>query len=400
MRYILLMVLSLSLFTACTTTVANTPTSIPTQPPPTSISPTATPLPTPTLTPSLPTPTLTLEWGIAFAAVSPEMTTGPGPVWSLSLYLIHRDGSGLTPLTGEMEYITNLTASPDGRHLLFAAYREDTDGDGFAGSIDLPHLSIVSVQTGEVFTLTSGSISMEQVAAWSPDGERIVFASSEVNANNRVHITESHTYLYVINRDGTGKMKLTHQEGWICATTWSPTGERIAFEQNGAVWIVNSDGSGLSKVADTVAGAASCTARPVWSPDGSRIAFVAPGMEGKQDIFVANADGAGLYNLTADPFMNCDPTWSPDGQFVAFVREGELYIIDINANIVKPVFYSPERGAGFPTWSPDASQIVFISPSHETWKEALVIANLADNSIQELHDNVWDRPAWVLMPTR
>lgn len=399
MRYILLMIFSLLPLAACTA-VANTPTSMPTRLPSTPAYPTATLPPTPTPTLPLPTPTSTPEWGIAFAAVSPDMTTGPGPVWPLSLHLIHRDGSGLMPLTGEMEYISNLTASPDGRYLLFAAYREDTDGDGFAGSIDLPHLYIASVQTGEVFTLTSGSTSMEQVAAWAPDGERIAFASSEVNANNRIRITESHTYLYVINRDGTGKMKLTPQEGWVCAITWSPTGEQIAFEQNGAVWIMNSDGSGLSKVADTVVGVASCTAQPVWSPDGSRIAFVAPGMEGKQDIFVANAAGAGLYNLTADPFRDSHPVWSPDGQFVAFVREGELYVIDTNTNTVEPVFHSPERGAGFPMWSPDGSQIVFISPLRETWKESLIIANLADNSIQQLHDNVWDRPAWVLMPTR
>lgn len=393
MRYILLTIFSLALVTACTT-VAITPTS-------TSTLPLLTPTPTSTPPPPTPTP----DWGIAFAAVSSDMTTGPGPVWPLSLHLIHRDGSRLTPLTGEMEYITNLTASPDGRHLLFAAYREDTDGDGSAGSIDLPHLYIVSVQTGEIVTLTNGSTSMERVAAWSPDGERIVFASSEVNANNRVHVTESHTYLYVINRDGTGKVKLTPQEGMIQAVAWSPTGEWIAFDQNRAVWVVKPDGSDLLRVADaSIADWHSYTAQPVWSPDSSQIVFVAPGIEDSGDIFVANADGSGLFNLTADPSEEFEPAWSPDGQSIVFVRtqvgeEWGLYVINVDDNTITSVFRSTTRGVSTPVWSPDGSQVAFISASSETWEESLLVTALTSTSTRQLTENVWGRPAWVLMPT-
>jgi len=120
MRYILV-ILSLVLLTACTTATV-TPTSILTRPPPTRAS--LTLLPTPTLTP-------TPEWGIAFAVLSPEIVEAEGSMEGnlpSSLYLIRQDGSGLMQLTGEIEYITNLTASSDGRYLLFSARREDTTG--------------------------------------------------------------------------------------------------------------------------------------------------------------------------------------------------------------------------------------------------------------------------------
>jgi hypothetical protein len=132
MRYILLTVLCLALLTACTT-VATTPTSIPTQPPPTRTS-IPTLLPTPT-----PTPTPTPEWGIAFAILHPEAVEMPSPNRPMRLHLIRPDGSGLTPLTGEIEHLANLTASPDGRYLLFVANREDTDGDGQLDYFDLSH---------------------------------------------------------------------------------------------------------------------------------------------------------------------------------------------------------------------------------------------------------------------
>ena len=50
---------------------------------------------------------------------------------------------------------------------------------------------------------------------------------------------------------------------------------------------------------------------PTWSPDGSQIAF-SRGAEdsAEQDIFVVNADGSGLTQLTTDPAADSHPSWS------------------------------------------------------------------------------------------
>ncbi|MFO3798148.1 MAG: TolB family protein, partial [Anaerolineales bacterium] len=142
-------------------------------------------------------------------------------------------------------------------------------------------------------------------------------------------VLEFHPHLYVMNRDGTGKRRLTPQEGWIDAVAWSPTGEWIAFEQSSAVWVVKPDGSESRKIADTPIEYhwRLYTAQPVWSPDGRRIAFVAPGVgaEKNADIFIINADGSGLFNLTQHPADDFQPAWSPDGRYIAFVttRDGK-----------------------------------------------------------------------------
>ncbi|MDW8069715.1 MAG: hypothetical protein RML46_12490 [Anaerolineae bacterium] len=402
MRYILLIMLSLSLLTACTT-VANTPTSIPTQPLLT-CTPMLTSLPTP-----IPTPMP--EWGVAFAVLNPEMVGEPiEGNRTLSLHLIRRDGSGLTPLTGGIEYVTDLTASPDGRYLLFSARREDTSGNHFADRGDLAHLYIVDVQSGEVFTLTSGIEYTEwQGGSWSPDGERIAFAAREANVRSDFEIEGFHYHLSIINRDGTDRRSLLEREGIIWNVAWSPAGEWILFEQNGAIWLIHPDGSGLVKLADTPIEYhwRPYTAQPAWSPDGRRIAFVAPGVgrENNADIFVVNADGSGLFNLTEHPAEDLQPTWSPDGQHIAFVttRQGHwgIYAITVDGNDLTSIFYSPDIGAYLPTWSPDGSQIAFVVGNSGIWKEQLFIVDWPGSSPRQLSkEYIGDRPVWVLMPAR
>lgn len=113
--------------------------------------------------------------------------------------------------------------------------------------------------------------------------------------------------------------------------------------------------------------------QPAWSPDGQRIAFVGheESMHGQPDIYVMNADGTGLINLTDGPSYDSDPAWSPDGRLIAFSsnRDGALNIFVMHADGSNPVNLTRKnRRETNPAWSPDGSRIVYMSSESSGYK--------------------------------
>src|SRR6266550_3002067 len=101
---------------------------------------------------------------------------------------------------------------------------------------------------------------------------------------------------------------------------------------------------------------------PSWSPDGSKIAFHSD-RDGNFDVYVMNADGTGPVNLTHNPaWDDVDPLWSPDGSKIAFTttRDGnhEVYVMNADGTGIVNLTNSAANEA-FPAWSPDGSQIAF-----------------------------------------
>ena len=56
---------------------------------------------------------------------------------------------------------------------------------------------------------------------------------------------------------------------------------------------------------------------PAWSPDGRQIAFEST-MDGDREIYVMNADGTNIRQLTHNTLWDEGPAWSPDGTKLAF----------------------------------------------------------------------------------
>jgi TolB protein len=93
---------------------------------------------------------------------------------------------------------------------------------------------------------------------------------------------------------------------------------------------------------------------PDWSPDGSKIAFVS-GDDFSTQIYVINADGTGLVQLTDSQGYNEDPAWSPDGTMIAFwsSRTGNHEIFIMNADGTDPVNITNHPAADEnPSWLP------------------------------------------------
>ena len=125
------------------------------------------------------------------------------------------------------------------------------------------------------------------------------------------------------------------------------------------VFVINADGTNMLNLTQDGA----TYDRPAWSPDGTRIAFTSY-RHNRNEIFVMNADGSNQQQLTATPDDNT-PVWSPDSTRIAFVswRSGTQQIFVMNAdgtnqtNITNTAAGQNAEAA----WSPDGSRIVFIS---------------------------------------
>jgi TolB protein len=109
---------------------------------------------------------------------------------------------------------------------------------------------------------------------------------------------------------------------------------------------------------------------PAWSPDGQQIAFVSERAGGSQ-IFVMNADGSDVRNLTNDPKrFDSHPAWSPDGRRIAFStafstppkneQHREIWVMDADGGNVKSLTAGANRYDALPYWLPE-NQIGFFS---------------------------------------
>lgn len=153
-----------------------------------------------------------------------------------------------------------------------------------------------------------------------------------------------------MDADGSNQTRLTFTAVYSeRGPTWSPGGARIAFKTNrdgnDEVYVMNADGSNLVNLTNNAAH----DREPAWSPDGSKIAFTSVRAPG--GIYVMDADGSNQTFLTA----GWDPSWSPDGSKIAFVsaRDGdnEIYVMEADGSNVLRLTFSPGYD-GQPVWEP------------------------------------------------
>jgi Tol biopolymer transport system component len=224
---------------------------------------------------------------------------GSGTTYQLTLL----DPSGKAApraLTQSSELALNEALSPDGTRVAFDDIR-----------------SVQVIQLDDRLTRTRLTTATERIdnedPAWSPDGTRIAFTST------RDGISE----VFDMNADGTGQTKLSNGMHSAMSPRWSPDGKRIAFLRNAKdvteirsktqLWLVNADGSGETRLThQTCDGQYGVT----WSPDSTRVAFTrgcdaqTSSREATQ-LYVINTDGTSERRLAAEINRSItSPTWS------------------------------------------------------------------------------------------
>ena len=191
-------------------------------------------------------------------------------------------------------------------------------------------------------------------AAWSPDGMRLAYSSHDFQDILVLDFND----LRITNLTGDS----TVQDR---SPTWSPDGSRIAFGRQGELYLINADGSGLVQVTHQTG----FTRNPAWSPDGTTIAFECVIEGSYSDICVIHPDGTGFRRLTTDSQPDGGPGWSPDGSLIAFATCRYSIYCDIAVMHPDGTGVAPllPGGAGAeeaePTWSPDGTRISYASGS-------------------------------------
>lgn len=205
----------------------------------------------------------------------------------------------------------------------------------------------------------------DQTPIWSPDGKSIVFQSDR----------DGNRELYSMDLDGSNQVNLTNHLGEDSHPKFSPDGASIIFDSdrddiggNTQLYEMNHDGSDVQRIAtyeetDSYASI---------SPDGSKILWRRITPTGgntetgrNSEVFLMERDGSSPVNLTSHPAYDGWPAFSPDGKTIAFAsdRDGKgvwhVYIMNIDGSGVTRL--TPDDPGGYftkPIFSPDGSKII------------------------------------------
>jgi TolB protein len=182
-------------------------------------------------------------------------------------------------------------------------------------------------------------------ATVSPKGDKIVFTSTR----------DGDPEIYTMNLDGSDQTRLTHQKGYDGGAFFSLDGTKIVFRASRPkteeeladyedladnamfrpttleIYVMNADGSGIQQV--TNLGKASFA--PFFFPDGKRIIFSSNinSESGRDfDLYLVNTDGTGLEQITFNPTFDGFPMFTRDGKHLVFCsnrfdeKEGETNV--------------------------------------------------------------------------
>jgi Tol biopolymer transport system component len=252
--------------------------------------------------------------------------------------------------------------------------------------------------------------------AWSPDGTRLAFKTAQFGSNQ----------LAVINADGTGETLLTRtfrfSEG---QPAWSPDATKLLYRrtpenplvQNGDTWVLDIAGSAADPtqpVTQPVLLRTGDERYPSYSPDGTQIAFrgdldlTEP--SGDEEIYVMNADGTNVRQLTSNADFDSAPSWSPDGKQILFERapagtftpgteaqEKDIYVMRADGTHVRRLTDSPGLDEG-PEFSPDGTKIAFSSA--RDGQQEIYVMDADGSHPRRLTDNPArdESPDWQTLP--
>jgi Tol biopolymer transport system component len=194
---------------------------------------------------------------------------------------------------------------------------------------------------------------------------------SKVNTGEAVGVTGG---LFSHGPRAAQKPRQLTSEGYDNSPSFSADGRRIVFAGNrdllasggSHIYLMNADGSGVKQL--TVG--EGYDSDPSFSADGRSVVFDRiESSASRRHLFAVGVDGSGLRQLTDGPNNEYDPVFTPDGKRVLYVSNADHDVRTDRADIFsmapdgshQKVLIDGPRNETEPDVSPDGRRIVFSS---------------------------------------
>jgi len=200
--------------------------------------------------------------------------------------------------------------------------------------------------------------------------------------------------LFTLSLRGGYPAQITASEKPVSDPQWSPDGRRLAFVRDEEIWVVEADGSRLTRVVGKPGGGR----EPRWSPDGHRLAFLSR-RRGWTQIWLIDAPvprrgrpaiepKPPLPTVLTESGIDVDAfAWAPDGTRIAVMaRRGPTVDETSQISIVDVVAGSSRVVAGVRSfdvgarWLPDGS-LLFVSDANGWFQVVRLTADGRDRFV-------------------
>ncbi|HEX3462448.1 MAG TPA: S9 family peptidase [Candidatus Elarobacter sp.] len=238
---------------------------------------------------------------------------------------------------------SQVAISPDGRRI---AYVESAGDRSAVRVAEVARAGVARTQAVRTVTACPGRACDESEVAWSPDGRRVAFVTSDAKGQPQIAVADA---------GGGAARVLTNAKGPLATPRWSPDGTRIAFLYS----------PGAPKVPSPLN-----PSTPDAGVVGSKIYEQRLAVIPAGGVAAASGSPSAAIRLLGPADLNVyEFDWSPDGtRFAATAAHGngdanwwiaQLYTIDAASGAAKAI-HKPELQIASPRWSGDGKSIAYI----------------------------------------
>jgi dipeptidyl aminopeptidase/acylaminoacyl peptidase len=293
---------------------------------------------------------------------------------------------------------SEVTVSPDASRVAFVRGGDPAVSEGQPSAADL---WVRALADGRETRLTQGA-GVVSSPAWSPDGKRLAFVMTRVEARAEAPDYSGAKILYARGERGPGVPAHVAATGGRVASLppspgWDPTPawldavrllvQRVGEDNRTRELSVTDTTTGQSRVIyreedPKFWSLAYVASTPVPSPDGRRVAFVSD-RDGWDHLYVASTDGGAPTQVTHGRFEVRNPAWSPDGKRIAFDHSLEdkpgvrhLAVATIGDEPARATVAELTTGRGTniaPSWAPDGRRLVYQHTDAQTPPELFLV---------------------------